>query len=174
MLQAIETIKLIVGIGEPLLARLLYFDALKVTFRELKLRRDPECPVCGENPTIFAPIDYDQFCGAGDDGSVPRMSVQELKSKMDTGEEFELIDVREPFEFEIARINRAKLIPLGEIAERANELEREQTLVIHCHTGRRSAEAVRLLKKRGFGNVYNLDGGIDAWSEFIDPTVPKY
>src|SRR5437667_9432680 len=104
MLQAIETIKLIVGIGEPLIGRLLHFDALKVTFRELKLRRDPQCPVCGESPTIFAPIDYDQFCGAPDDASVPGISVQELKGKMEACEAFDLIDVREAFEFEIARI----------------------------------------------------------------------
>jgi sulfur-carrier protein adenylyltransferase/sulfurtransferase len=174
MLQSIEAIKLIVGIGEPLIGRLLHFDALKVTFRELKLRRDPQCPVCGENPTIFSPIDYDQFCGAGNDASVPTISVQELKRKMDAREAFELIDVREPFEFEIARIDGAKLIPLGEMAERANELHREQTLIVHCHSGRRSAQAVRLLKQRGFTNVYNLDGGIDAWSDQIDPSVPRY
>ena len=174
MLQAIEAIKLIVGIGEPLVGRLLHFDALKVQFRELKLRRDPQCPVCGENPTIVAPIDYDQFCGARDDASVAGISVQELKAKMDAGEAFELIDVREPFEFEIARIDRAKLIPLSEISERANELRREQAFIIHCHSGRRSAQAVRLLKQRGFNKVYNLEGGIDAWSDFIDPTVPKY
>ena len=174
MLQAIEAIKLIVGIGDPLIGRLLHFDALKLQFRELKLRRDLQCPVCGENPTIFAPIDYDQFCGARDDASVPGISVQELKAKMDAGEAFELIDVREPFEFEIARIDRAKLIPLSEISERANELRREQAFIIHCHSGRRSAQAVRLLKQRGFNKVYNLEGGIDAWSDFIDPTVPKY
>ena len=174
MLQAIEAIKLIVGIGDPLIGRLLHFDALKVQFRELKLRRDPQCPVCGENPTIVAPIDYDQFCGARDDASVAGISVQELKAKMDAGEAFELIDVREPFEFEIARIDRAKLIPLSEISERANELRREQAFIIHCHSGRRSAQAVRLLKQRGFNKVYNLEGGIDAWSDFIDPTVPKY
>jgi molybdopterin/thiamine biosynthesis adenylyltransferase/rhodanese-related sulfurtransferase len=174
MLQAIEAIKLILGIGDPLIGRLLHFDALKVHFRELKLRRDPQCPVCGENPTIFAPIDYDQFCGARDDASVPGLSVQELKRKIDACESFELIDVREPFEFEIAKIAGAKLIPLGEIGERADELQREQPIVVHCHSGRRSAQAVRLLTQRGFTNVYNLEGGIDAWSDFIDPSVPKY
>src|SRR5206468_3485388 len=174
LLQAIEAIKLIVGIGEPLIGRLLHFEALNVKFRELNLRRDPQCPVCGDNPTIFSPIDYDQFCGAPDDGGVPEISVQELKGKMDAGETFRLIDVREPFEFEIAQIEGAKLIPLGEIPERADELDREQTLIVHCHSGRRSAQAVQLLKQRGFANVYNLEGGIDAWSEFIDPTVPKY
>src|SRR5213083_929614 len=174
MLQAIETIKLVVGIGEPLIGRLLHFDALKVKFRELKLRRDPQCPVCGENRTIFAPIDYDQFCGAPADEIVPAISVHELKRKTEAREAFELIDVREPFEYEIARIDGATLIPLGEIAERTDELQREQTIVVHCHSGSRSAEAVRLLQQRGFTSVYNLEGGIDAWSDQIDPTVPKY
>jgi len=174
MLQAIEAIKLIVGIGEPLIGRLLHFDALKVKFRELNLRRDAQCPVCGENPTIFSPIDYDQFCGLREDETIPAMSAHELKRKKDAREAFELIDVREPFEYEIARIDGSKLIPLGEIAERADELQREQTIVVHCHSGSRSAEAVRLLQQRGFTNVYNLEGGIDAWSNEIDPSVPKY
>jgi adenylyltransferase/sulfurtransferase len=174
MLQAIETIKLIVGIGEPLVGRLLHFDALKVKFRELNLRRDAQCPVCSENPTIFSPIDYEQFCGVPGDETIPAMSARELKRKMDASEGFELIDVREPFEYEIARIDGSKLIPLGEIAERTGELQREQTIVVHCHSGGRSAEAVRLLQQRGFTNVYNLEGGIDAWSDEIDPSVPKY
>src|SRR5881296_3701992 len=174
MLQAIETIKLIVGIGDPLIGRLLHFDALKVKFRELNLRRDPQCPVCGENPTIFAPIDYDQFCGLRDEATIPAISVNELKRKMDAREAFELVDVREPFEYEIARIDGAQLIPLGEIANRADELQRGQQIVVHCHSGTRSAQAVRLLQQRGFSNVYNLEGGIDAWSEQIDPSVPKY
>ena len=182
MLQAIETIKLIVGIGEPLVGRLLHFDALKVKFRELNLRRDPECPVCGENPTIFSPIDYEQFCGARDEDEIPTMSAHELKRKMDAREPFELIDVREAVEYEIARINGAKLIPLGEIAERADDRDalllaagqRERPIVVHCHSGQRSAEAVRLLQQRGFANVYNLEGGIDAWSDQIDSSVPKY
>src|SRR6266576_1831593 len=174
MLQAIEAIKLVVGIGEPLIGRLLHFDALKVKFRELNLRRDPECPVCGENRTIFAPIDYDQFCGARDEQAVPAISVHELKRKTDAREAFELIDVREPFEYEIARIDGAKLIPLAEIGERTDELQREQPIVVHFHSGKRSAQAVRLLQQRGFSNVYNLEGGIDAWSDKIDPSVPKY
>ncbi len=174
MLQSIEALKLILGIGEVLVGRLLHFDALKVKFRELNLRRDPQCPVCGENPTIFSPIDYEQFCGVRDEGTIPGMSPQELKRKMDAGEPFELIDVREPFEYEIARIDRAKLIPLGEITERLDELEREQPIVVHCHSGMRSAQAARLLQQRGFANVYNLEGGIDAWSDQIDPNVPKY
>jgi sulfur-carrier protein adenylyltransferase/sulfurtransferase len=173
-LQAIEAIKLIVGIGDPLIGRLLHFDALRVKFRELNLRRDPQCPVCGENPTIFSPIDYDQFCGVRDEQTVPAISVNELKRKMDAREAFDLVDVREPFEYEIARIDGAQLIPLGEIAERADELQRGQQIIVHCHSGGRSAEAVRLLQERGFTNVYNLEGGIDAWSDQIDPSVPKY
>src|SRR6266536_1277310 len=117
MLQAIETIKLVVGIGEPLIGRLLHFDALKVKFRELNLRRDPECPVCGDTPTIFSPIDYEQFCGARDEETITAISAHELKRKMDAREAFDLVDVREPFEYEIARIDGAKLIPLAEIAE---------------------------------------------------------
>jgi molybdopterin/thiamine biosynthesis adenylyltransferase/rhodanese-related sulfurtransferase len=174
MLQAIETLKLILGIGEPLIGRLLHFDALKVKFRELNLRRDPQCPVCGENPTISSPIDYEQFCGVRDDGGIPGISPHELKRRMDAGERFELIDVREPFEYEIAQIDGAKLIPLGEIAERLDELEREQPIIIHCHSGMRSAQAVQLLQERGFAKVYNLEGGIDAWSDQVDPNVPKY
>jgi molybdopterin/thiamine biosynthesis adenylyltransferase/rhodanese-related sulfurtransferase len=174
MLQAIETLKLILGIGEPLVGRLLHFDALKVKFRELNLRRDPQCPVCGENPTIFSPIDYEQFCGVRDEGGIPEMSPHELKRRMDSGESFELIDVREPFEYEIARIDGAKLIPLGEISGRLDELSGEQPIVVHCHSGKRSAQAVRLLQQKGFTKAYNLEGGIDAWSDQIDPAVPKY
>src|SRR6266446_1225800 len=175
MLQAIEAIKMIVGVGESLVGRLLHFDALKARFRELNLRRDPECPVCGENPTIFSPIDYEQFCGARrDEEAIPTMSAHELKRKMDAREPFELIDVRETFEYEIARIDGAKLIPLREIAERADELQREGPIVIHCHSGQRSAQAVRLLQQRGFADVYNLEGGIDAWANEIDPAMQKY
>src|SRR5881398_2078273 len=160
MLQAIETLKLILGIGDSLVGRLLHFDALKVKFRELNLRRDPQCPVCGENPTIFAPIDYEQFCGVRDEGEISEMSPHQLKRKIDAGEAFELIDVREPFEYEIS--------------ERLDELSGERPIVAHCHTGKRSAQAVRLLQQRGFANVYNLEGGIDGWSDQIDPNVPKY
>src|SRR5213593_3217458 len=174
MLQAIEAIKLILGIGEPLIGRLLHFDALKVKFRELNLRRDAQCPVCGDTPTIFSPIDYEQFCGARDEATIPAISAHELKRKLDAHEAFELIDVREPFEYEIARIDGAKLIPLGELADRTDELQREQPIIIHCHSGQRSAQAVRLLQRRGFSNVYNLEGGIDAWSDQVDPGVPKY
>src|SRR3989440_2462603 len=172
MLQAIEAIKMIVGVGESRVRRLLDFDALKARFRELNLRRDPQCPVCGENPTIFSPIDYEQFCGARGEEAIPAIPVRELKRKMDAREAFELIDVREPFEYEIARIDGSKLIPLGEIAQRADELQREQMIVVHCHSGGRSAEGVRLLQQRGFSNGFNLGGRIAAWSGEGDPRLP--
>jgi molybdopterin/thiamine biosynthesis adenylyltransferase/rhodanese-related sulfurtransferase len=173
-LQALEAIKLIIGLGEPLIGRLLHFDALKMKFREFNLRRDPACPVCGKNPSITEPIDYEQFCGSARASTeVPSITVQELKRKMDAREKFLLLDVREPFEYEIARIDGAKLIPLGEISERAREIENGE-IIVHCHSGMRSAQAVELLQGAGLTNVYNLEGGIDAWSEEIDPSVPKY
>jgi adenylyltransferase/sulfurtransferase len=174
-------LKLIVGEGELLLGRLLLFDALKMKFREFKLRRDPECPVCGENPTIFAPIDYEQFCGAqiaGDefdsDGAVPSLSVLELKRKMDGREPLTLVDVRESWEYDIAHIAGSRLIPLGELEERLAELPREGILILQCHSGGRSEQGTRLLQEAGFANVFNLEGGIEAWSREIDPKVPRY
>ena len=172
MIQAIEVIKLILGAGDPLIGRLLHFDALKMKFREFNVRRDPQCPVCGDHPTITAPVDYEQFCGVAVD--VPEVSVQELKRKLDAREPIQLIDVREPFESEIARIDNARLIPLGELPGRLNQLEHESYTVVHCHTGKRSAQAVQLLRGAGFQNVFNLEGGIDRWSDEIDPTVQKY
>jgi sulfur-carrier protein adenylyltransferase/sulfurtransferase len=181
LVQATEALKLIVGEGEPLIGRLLLFDALKMKFREFKLRRDPECPVCGENPTIFRPIDYERFCEAqtaGDDfesdGAVPSVSVQELKRKMETREPFTLVDVREPWEYEVAKIPGSKLIPLGELEGRLPELRREGIVVMQCHSGGRSELGTRLLQEAGFANVFNLEGGIEAWSREIDPTVPRY
>jgi sulfur-carrier protein adenylyltransferase/sulfurtransferase len=173
-LQALEAIKLIIGVGDSLVGRLLHFDALKMKFREFNLRRDPACPVCGKNPSITEPIDYEQFCGnVASTAAVPSISVRELKRRMDAQEKFLLIDVREPFEYEIAKIDGAKLIPFGEISDRANEIENGE-IVVHCHSGVRSAQAVELLRKAGLTNVYNLEGGIDAWSEEIDPSVPRY
>jgi adenylyltransferase/sulfurtransferase len=181
LVQATEALKLITGTGETLLGRLMHFDALKMKFREFKLRRDPGCPVCGENPTIFAPIDYERFCGAqvaGDDfeseGAVASVSVLELKRKMDGRESLTLVDVREPWEYDIAHIAGSKLIPLGELEERLTELPREGILVVQCHSGVRSEEGARLLQQAGFANVYNLEGGIEAWSRDVDPTVPRY
>lgn len=173
-MQAVEAIKLIVGLGESLVGRLLHFDALKMKFREFKLRRDPHCPVCGENPSITAPIDYEQFCGAPQSEQTAEISVSDLKAKLDAQESFLLLDVREPYEFEIARIEGAKLIPLRELSARQGELDREKEIVVHCHSGVRSAHAVELLRSAGFAHAFNLAGGIDAWSEEIDPTVPRY
>src|SRR5438477_3124302 len=171
-IQANEAIKLILGVGEPLLGRLLYFDALKMKFREFNLRRDPQCPVCGDSPTITEPIDYEQFCGVAT--NLPTVSVRELKEKLDARQPVQLVDVREPFEHEIANIDSARLIPLGELSDRLNELDRGRLTIVHCHSGMRSAQAVRLLRKAGFENVFNLEGGIAKWSDEIDPDVPKY
>ena len=171
-IQANEAIKLILGVGEPLLGRLLYFDALKMKFREFNLRRDPQCPVCGDSPTITEPIDYEQFCGVAT--NLPTVSVRELKEKLDARQPVQLVDVREPFEHEIANIDSARLIPLGELSDRLNELDRDRLTIVHCHSGMRSAQAVRLLREAGFENVFNLEGGIAKWSDEIDPDVPKY
>jgi adenylyltransferase/sulfurtransferase len=181
LIQATEALKLIVGAGETLAGRLLHFDALKMKFREFNLRRDPKCPVCGDAPTIFAPIDYEQFCQgppaadwfAAPEG-VPSISARELKTKLDGSEELTLIDVREPYEYEIARIAGSRLIPLGELDTHVSELPRTGTLICQCHSGMRSEQAVRLLQDAGFENVYNLEGGIDAWSKEVDPAVPRY
>jgi molybdopterin/thiamine biosynthesis adenylyltransferase/rhodanese-related sulfurtransferase len=178
-IQATETVKLILGIGEPLIGRLLLYDALDMRFREMKLRKDPSCPVCGENPTVTELIDYQEFCGipqantqaAADE--VPEISVQELKKKLDNGTEVSVLDVREPHEYEVANIG-ARLIPLGELPERLIELDKDQAFAIYCKTGARSASAVKLLQEAGFENVYNVKGGITAWSEEIDASVPKY
>jgi adenylyltransferase/sulfurtransferase len=175
-IQATETVKLLLGIGEPLIGRLLLYDALSMRFREMKLRKDPDCPVCGENPSVTELIDYQEFCGIpqtqqqADD--VPEITVRELKEKLDNGG-VSVLDVREPHEYEVANIG-ARLIPLGELPERLVELDKEGTLAVHCKTGGRSARAVQLLEEAGFHNVYNVKGGITAWSEEIDPSVPKY
>jgi molybdopterin/thiamine biosynthesis adenylyltransferase/rhodanese-related sulfurtransferase len=181
VMQAIEAVKLIVGIGEPLIGRLLHFDALKMKFREFKLRRDPKCPVCGENPTITELIDYDQFCGVPQaaaaeaaEAPVPEISVSELKARLETGADFLLLDVREPYEYDIARIPGAKLIPLGELPSRMSELDSAQEIALHCKTGRRSAQALRALREAGFSKLSNVHGGIEAWANEIDPSVPKY
>jgi adenylyltransferase/sulfurtransferase len=181
LIQATEALKLIVGVGETLAGRLLHFDALKMKFREFNLRRDPQCPVCGDKPTIFEPIDYEEFCAGPREAdwfaapeSVPTISVRELKAKMDNGETLTLIDVREPFEYEIARIEGSRLIPLGELETRLSELSKNETLVLQCHSGGRSEHATRILREAGFENAVNLEGGIDAWSVEVDPAVPRY
>ncbi len=181
VMQAIEAIKLIIGIGEPLLGRLVLFDALQLKFRELKLRRDPKCPVCGDHPTITELIDYDQFCGIPQaaaaeaaEAPIPAMTVHELKKKMEGKEPFVLVDVREPFEYEIARIPGSKLIPLGQLPSRMSELDSADDIVLHCKSGIRSGKALKLLREAGFAKLTNVAGGIEAWADQIDPSVPKY
>ncbi len=181
VLQAIEAVKLIVGIGDSLIGRLLSFDALKMRFREFKVRRDPDCPICGEHPTIDQLIDYEQFCGipqadaeAEKEMDVPSITALELKKKFDRQEEFVLVDVREPFEYEICNIANAKLIPLGELPARVSELDSAEEIVLHCKSGVRSAKALRVLQEAGFRKLSNLQGGILAWAEQIDPLMAKY
>jgi len=181
VMQAIEAVKLIMGIGEPLIGRMIAFDALKMKFREFKLRRDPKCPVCGDNPTIKELIDYDQFCGIPQakaaeeaEAPVPTITVQDLKAKLDRGDKFRLIDVREPFEWDICRIPGATLIPLGQLPSRMSELDSADDIVLQCKSGGRSARALKLLQEAGFGKLHNLEGGITAWAEQIDTNVPKY
>mgnify|MGYP001163270266 CR=1 FL=1 len=181
VIQAIEAVKLIVGIGDPLIGRLLHFDALKMKFREFKVRKDPKCPVCSENPTITELIDYDTFCGIPQAAAaeaaelpVPEITVEQLKAKQDAGEKFVLLDVREPYEYDIARIPGSKLIPLGELHSRLSELDTADEIVIHCKMGGRSAQAVRELQAAGFGKLWNVEGGITAWADRIDPSVAKY
>jgi adenylyltransferase/sulfurtransferase len=181
LIQTTEALKLIAGVGETLAGRLLHFDALQMRFREFKLRRDPQCPVCGDNPTISAPIDYEEFCRGpvekdwfAAEEEIFSISVRELKRKMDKGEALTLIDVREPDEYEIAKIPGSRLIPLGELQQRVADLPRSGALIFQCHSGIRSARATQLAKDAGFENVYNLEGGIDAWSVEIDPAVPRY
>ena len=179
VVQATEAVKLILGIGEPLIGRLMLYDALGMSFREMKLRKDPGCPICGENPTVTELIDYEEFCGipqanaAEEKNGVPEITVSELKSKLDKGEPIKVLDVREPHEYEVANIG-VKLVPLGELPQRLAEFDRDENFAVHCKTGGRSARAVKLLQDAGFGNVYNVKGGITAWSEEIDPSVPKY
>ena len=179
-IQAMETIKLILGRGEPLIGRLLLFDALGMKFRELKLRKNPDCPICGTHRTLTKLIDYEQFCGIrGEEHipvqtGIPEITPAEVKKKMDEHEPFVLIDVREPHEYQICRIPGSKLIPLGEVPKRMNELNSADEIVVHCKSGMRSAKAVDLLMKSGFRKIHNLKGGILAWSDQVDPSVPKY
>ncbi len=194
VIQATEVIKLILGIGESLAGRLLLVDALTMKFRTLKLRKNPECPVCGENPTVTGLIDYDQFCGIQKPNTVgpleverdkvseaplldgiPQISVEELKRRIDAQEDVFVLDVREPHEVQIINIG-APLIPLGQLANRVGELEAEKNrrIVVHCKLGGRSQKAALILKQAGFERIENLAGGIIAWAEKIDPSLPKY
>jgi adenylyltransferase/sulfurtransferase len=169
------------GIGDPLIGRLVSFDALKLRFKEFKIRKDPDCPICGDHPTIHELIDYDQFCGipqadaeAAKELDVPTITAIELKSKLDRKDKFILVDVREPYEYEICNIPGSKLIPLGELPARLSELDSADEIVLHCKSGSRSAKALRILQDVGFRKLSNLQGGIQAWSERVDPSIPRY
>ena len=187
--QANETIKLILSAGEPLINRLLLFDAWKMRFRELKLRKDPACPVCGEGATIKELIDYEEFCGLRPSAPAPEASTTqteekprmeeitatELKQRLERGDDLQIIDVREPNEFDIARLPGTKLIPLGQVVNRKDEIDEGRETVVHCKMGGRSAKAIEALTRAGFkGRLVNLKGGITAWSNDVDPSVPKY
>src|SRR5437773_2500129 len=175
-IQAMETIKLILGIGEPLVGRLVLFDALKLQFRELKLEKDPDCPVCGTHPTITELIDYEAFCGVGAEPSYDgaEITAQELKEEWQRNPELLVIDVREPHEHEIVHIDGAELIPLGELPNRLNELDGHREIVTHCHHGARSLKALEILKAAGFSKVRSLRVGIDAWAVNVDSSLPRY
>jgi len=180
-IQATETVKLIIGVGEPLINRFMIYDALRMKFRELKLRRDPECPVCGDRPTVTQLIDYDQFCGItptdpvlDDSTSGDDVTVEELKFFIDNNDGVFLLDVREPQEHQICSIPGSVLIPLGELPNRISELGGHKDVVVHCKSGVRSAKAVKILSDAGFKKVRNLSGGILRWIDVVDPSLPKY
>lgn len=180
VMQAIEAVKLVIGVGDTLIGRLVLFDALKMKFRELKVRKDPNCPICSANATIKELIDYDQFCGVGPVGvkeesfGVPEITVEELKAAFDAKKDFDILDVREPQEFEISQIEGSKLIPMGQLASRIHELDSAREIYILCKSGIRSAKSWKLLHDSGFRRIKNVAEGIDAWSERIDPTLPRY
>ncbi|HEY8551216.1 MAG TPA: molybdopterin-synthase adenylyltransferase MoeB [Vicinamibacterales bacterium] len=197
MIQATEAVKLILGIGEPLIGRFLIYDALRMRFRELKLRKDPDCPVCGTHPTVTELIDYEQFCGvkpaaaeapapaqatgpvpsrasSTGPGGIPEITAEELKAWRDSDPNLVILDVREPHEVQIARLEGSKVIPLGELPKRVNELDPSRDLVVHCKVGGRSAKAVAFLREHGFDKAINLKGGILAWIDKVDPSLPKY
>jgi sulfur-carrier protein adenylyltransferase/sulfurtransferase len=178
VIQATEVIKLILGKGDSLIGRLLLVDALAMKFRELKLRKNPDCPVCGTHPTITKLIDYNEFCGirgeeAPVETGVPEIQVEELKRRLDAGEDVFVLDVREPHEYQICNIG-GHLIPLGDLPNRVHELDSSREIVAHCRSGARSAKAVNFLRQAGFRKVHNLAGGILAWADRVDPKMPKY
>jgi sulfur-carrier protein adenylyltransferase/sulfurtransferase len=182
VIQATEVIKLILGKGDPLIGRLLLVDALGMKFRELKLRKNPDCPACGTHRTITKLIDYNEFCGIrGEEKSqekpveagISEIQVEELKRRLDAGEDLFVLDVREPHEYQICNIN-GHLIPLGDLPKRVHELDSSREIVAHCRSGVRSAKAVTFLQQAGFKKVHNLAGGILAWADRVDPRMPKY
>ena len=174
LIQATETIKLILGKGEPLIGRLLIYDALGMNFEELKIKKNPNCPVCSKKSESVKLIDYQQFCGIEKTPDIAVVGPKELSQELSKGKKVLLVDVREPHEYEIARIEGSKLIPLGELPERVNELDTADELVLYCHTGGRSARATDFLRGLGFKKVRNLEGGIEAWAVQVDPSINRY
>ncbi|MBB4637197.1 molybdopterin-synthase adenylyltransferase MoeB [Longimicrobium terrae] len=180
--QALEALKLILDTGEPLIGRLLLFDALRMRFREMRLRRDPACPVCGDNPTVRELIDYERFCGIHPPGAptdnemIPEITPTELKQRLDRGDRLTIIDVREPMEWDIGNLEPqgARLIPLAQVPERLDEISPDEEIVLQCRSGARSGQALQYLQAQGYERVLNLRGGILAWSDEVDPTIPKY
>ncbi len=175
-LQAMEALKVLLGKGDTLVGRLLLFDAMKMEFRELKLRKDPGCPVCGENPTVTELIDYEAFCGLGEEDALDsafQVDVAEAAEMVEKSEAM-LLDVREPMEWQIVHIEGAKLMPVGEVPYKVGELSTADNIIVHCHTGARSARVTQFLRDLGFQRVWNMAGGIDAWAAQIDPTLTRY
>jgi adenylyltransferase/sulfurtransferase len=181
-IQATEAVKLLLGKGEPLIGRLLLYDALQMSFQEFKVRRNPKCPLCGDHPTITKLIDYEQFCGLrGQETPAPaatggpsETTVEELKRRLDRQEKVLILDVRNPEECQICRIPGSTLIPLPELPQRFHELDRDREIIVHCKSGMRSLKAQNFLREKGFGKIINLKGGILAWADKIDPAMPKY
>jgi adenylyltransferase/sulfurtransferase len=181
-IQATEAVKLILGRGEPLVGRLLLYDALQMSFREFKVRRNPKCPVCGDRPTITGLIDYEQFCGVrGQEAPAPaaaaglaEITVEELKGRIDRGDNLFILDVRNPEEYEICRLPGSTLLPLPALPQRFRELDAGREMVVHCKSGMRSQKAIVFLRQQGFTKLVNLKGGILAWADRIDPSLPKY
>ncbi|CAN5623892.1 molybdopterin-synthase adenylyltransferase MoeB [soil metagenome] len=184
-IQAMEALKLVLELGDSLVGRLLILDAMRMKFRELRLRKDPDCPVCGERPRITELIDYERFCGYSsdpngeldvEDQETPEVTPSELKQRLESGEKLTIIDVREPHEWDIGNLEShgARLIPLGDLAERYEEIDRGETIVLQCRSGARSERALHFLRERGFSSLYNLKGGILSWSDEVDPSIPKY
>jgi adenylyltransferase/sulfurtransferase len=187
-LQAAEAVKLIIEKGNPLIGRLLFLDVLEMQPREMKLRKDPNCPICGENATIKELMDYEEFCGIGrgelgqeettqredSEEDVLEINIDQFKEIRDNGNNVVVLDVREYHEYDICNIEGSVLIPLGEITDRIDELNEDDEIIVHCHHGARSMKATQFLKDKGFKNVKNLAGGIDAWAEKYDPDMPRY
>jgi adenylyltransferase/sulfurtransferase len=182
-IQATEALKLLLGVGESLVGRLLILDALRMRFREIKLRKDPQCPACGENPTVRELIDYERFCGYQPEnegepemGEIPEMNVTELKRRLDQGEPLTIIDVREPYEWNIGNLEPygARLIPMGQLAKRLDEIDPKEEIVLQCRSGARSGRALEFMREHGYDRLWNLKGGILAWSNEVDPSIPKY